>query len=225
MALFREIAIADPTAIEERVAEASLVFGLNSYRELCGLHFGGVTMTSSQLLIKCATRGARQAKYIVDMIKGALKRDEDTRANGCTSSFTECVRLNKITSLAQNRLPIKLKRFRMDKCTKSANDASSSDDENQEDDEEDEDELKQMDDKSAALVPKKPKWIPDSDFENSDSDTAINAEANTLNADDDNDAMEQDVKPKIKPRQNVTRVGAISKPKKRFEEILKKHRK
>lgn len=164
-----EISIADPTALEERVAEANLVFGLNSYRELCGLHFGGVTMTSSQLLLKCANRGARQAKHIVNMVKEALKRDEEARASDTPASFTECVRLNKITSLAQNRLTMKLKRFRLDKCTKS----SDSDDNSGEDDEGDGtqsvkqeiDELVEMDDKSAALVPREPKWVPESDFE------------------------------------------------------------
>lgn len=144
------------------------MFGLNSYRELCGLHFGGVTMTSSQLLLKCANRGARQAKHIVNMVKEALKRDEESRANG-TPSFTECVRLNRITSLAQNRLTMKLKRFRLDKCTKTGD----SDDDSGEDDENDGtrsvkqeiDELVEMDDKSAALVPREPKWVPESDFE------------------------------------------------------------
>lgn len=164
-----EISIADPTALEERVAEANLVFGLNSYRELCGLHFGGVTMTSSQLLLKCANRGARQAKHIVNMVKEALKRDEEARANGTPASFTECVRLNKITSLAQNRLTMKLKRFRLDKCTKTGD----SDDDSGEDDDDDgtrsvkqeTDELVEMNDKSAALVPREPKWVPESDFE------------------------------------------------------------
>lgn len=167
LALNSEISIADPTALEERVAEANLVFGLNSYRELCGLHFGGITMTSSQLLLKCANRGARQAKHIVNMVKEALKRDEEGRANGTPASFTECVRLNKITSLAQNRLTLKLKRFRLDKCTKAGN----SDDDSGEDDDgtgsvkQEMDELVQMDDKSAALVPREPKWVPESDFE------------------------------------------------------------
>lgn len=162
-----EISIADPTALEERVAEANLVFGLNSYRELCGLHFGGVTMTSSQLLLKCANRGARQAKNIVNMVKEALKQDEEARANGTPASFTECVRLNKITSLAQNRLTIKLKRFRLDKCTESGD---SGEDSGDDDDgtlsvKQEDDELVEMDDKSAALVPREPKWIPESDFE------------------------------------------------------------
>lgn len=75
----RSEALVDPTAIEESVAEANLVFGLNSYRELCGLHFGGQTLTSSQLFLRCASRGAKHAKLFVDKIKEALKLDEEAR--------------------------------------------------------------------------------------------------------------------------------------------------
>lgn len=76
---FSGTAVADPTAMEERVAEANLVFGLNSYRELCGIHFGGITLTSSELLLQCATRGAKRAKFVVDLIKDALQKDETSR--------------------------------------------------------------------------------------------------------------------------------------------------
>lgn len=65
--------------MEERVAEGNLVFGLNSYRELCGIHFGGITLTSSELLLQCATRGAKRAKFVVDLIKEALQKDEASR--------------------------------------------------------------------------------------------------------------------------------------------------
>lgn len=65
--------------MEERVSEANLVFGLNSYRELCGIHFGGITLTSSELLLKCAKRGAKRAKFVVDLIKDALQKDETCR--------------------------------------------------------------------------------------------------------------------------------------------------
>lgn len=163
------------------MADANLVFGLNSYRELCGLHFGGVTMTSSQLLLKCATRGAKHAMYVVNQIKDSLRRDEELRAKGQAASFTECVRLNRITSLAQDRLAIRLKRFKMGKSSKNEA-ASDSDDEEAgeatvkqelvDDDEEmdgdDGNVLVSLNKTSAALVPQKPKWVPESDFENSD---------------------------------------------------------
>lgn len=174
-------AIADPTALEERCAEAQLVFGLNSYRELCGLHFGGVTMASSQLLLKCAARGASHARYVVQLVKDAVRADAALRTAAATTggadsvvSFTECVRLNKITALAQDRLTIRLKRFQL-------TDAEAADDEMDataaDDDDDNEVNVKPlMDDsvvvslngKSAALVPQTPKWLPESDCEHSD---------------------------------------------------------
>lgn len=179
--LCSNIAIADPTALEERVAEANLVFGLNSYRELCGLHFGGVTMTSSQLLLKCATRGAKHAMQVVTQIKEALRLDEELRAKGEAASFTECVRLNRITSLAQDRLAIRLKRFKMGTRSGTNPDALDSDEDEEEArpiavkeeptaemDEDEHNELVTFNKTSAALVPQKPMWVPESDFENSD---------------------------------------------------------
>lgn len=76
---FSEIVIADPSLIEEKRAEATIVFGLNSYRELCGLHFGGVTLASLQILIKCANQGAKRANNIVALIKKSLEEDAEKR--------------------------------------------------------------------------------------------------------------------------------------------------
>lgn len=71
--------IADPSLMEEKRSEATVVFGLNSYRELCGLHFGGITLASLELLIKCANQGAKRANKIVKQIKQALEQDEKKR--------------------------------------------------------------------------------------------------------------------------------------------------
>lgn len=76
-----EIALADPSLMEERRSEATVVFGLNSYRELCGLHFGGMTMASLELLIKCANRGAKRASNIVKQIKAAVEEDQKRRCD------------------------------------------------------------------------------------------------------------------------------------------------
>uniref|UniRef100_A0A1B0CH49 Exosome complex component RRP45 n=1 Tax=Lutzomyia longipalpis TaxID=7200 RepID=A0A1B0CH49_LUTLO len=53
------VACADPTDLEERVAQANMVFGLNSYQELCGLHLGGVTLLSAGFVIDLASRGVK----------------------------------------------------------------------------------------------------------------------------------------------------------------------
>lgn len=183
------------------MAEANLVFGLNSYRELCGLHFGGVTMTSSQLLLKCATRGAKHAMQVVTQIKEALRLDEELRTNGGSASFTECVRLNRITSLAQDRLAIRLKRFKLGTPSGSNPDTDSDEpsasvkqepsESMDEDDGDDKNELITLNETSAALVPQKPKWVPESDFENS-----------SEGSDEDEEDMEIKPEPKVTPRKN-----------------------
>jgi exosome complex component RRP45 len=108
-----KIAVADPTCLEERVAEASLVFGINSYRELCGLHLGGTTLTSADLLLRSTTSAAKRAKFIVDLIKSSLAEDEERRARGEVVDFTKCIELDKLASFAAENLPIQLKRFQI----------------------------------------------------------------------------------------------------------------
>lgn len=65
--------------MEERVAEASLVFGINAYRELCALHLGGIAITKPNSILKYSTKAAKRAKTIVQMIKDALKSDSEAR--------------------------------------------------------------------------------------------------------------------------------------------------
>jgi hypothetical protein len=113
-----KIAVADPTAIEERVAEASLVFGINSYRELCGLHLGGTTLTSADLLLRSTTNASKRAKFMVDKIKSTLAEDEALRAEGKTVDFTKCIQFDNTSSCAADSLPIQLKRFRIDATPK-----------------------------------------------------------------------------------------------------------
>jgi exosome complex component RRP45 len=110
-----KIAVADPTCLEERVAEASLVFGINSYRELCGLHLGGTTLTSADLLLRSTTSAAKRAKFIVDLIKSSLAEDEELRARGEVVDFSKCIELDKLASYSVENLPIQLKRFQISK--------------------------------------------------------------------------------------------------------------
>lgn len=106
-----------------------MVFGINSYRELCCLNLGGTTLTSSNLLLQCSSRAANRAKQVVDQIKAALAADAEARyAKGHLNvtipiqtvfrrsadqsvGFTECLKMNTINSLAQDRLSLRLRRF------------------------------------------------------------------------------------------------------------------
>ncbi|XP_055526352.1 exosome complex component RRP45 [Wyeomyia smithii] len=126
-----KIAIADPTNLEERVAEAKIVFGMNSYGELCGIHLGGITLTSSDVLLRTASKAAKRARMIVQKIKDNILEDAEKRKNNKPVGFNECIRLNEITALAQDRLYIRLKRFKLDKNAQ--NNDSDVDDESSQD--------------------------------------------------------------------------------------------
>lgn len=100
-ALFNEgkIPVADPTALEERVSDASLVLAINSYKELCCLHLAGVSLTSPTLIIKCSEMAAERSSRIVRFIKSALEEDESERNKGnFPKGFAECIQLSNVAS-------------------------------------------------------------------------------------------------------------------------------
>ncbi|XP_065076962.1 uncharacterized protein Rrp45 [Ochlerotatus camptorhynchus] len=185
-----KLAVADPTYLEERVAEAKIVFGMNSYGELCGIHLGGITLTSSDLLLRTATKAAKRAKTIVQKIKDVIQEDAEKRKKNIPIGFSECIRLNEITALAQDRLQIRLKRFKLDNNDQDEEAEEEEEDVNQDDELE---ELEQQDigdtddiqaeeepmdteetvvpiaENSAILLPKatneKDQWIPEDPME------------------------------------------------------------
>lgn len=61
------------------MSEAQVVFGVNAYRELCGLHLVGRSLTNHDLIIQCANKAARRAAEVVQIIKSALKEDASAR--------------------------------------------------------------------------------------------------------------------------------------------------
>uniref|UniRef100_A0A182N4M5 Exosome complex component RRP45 n=1 Tax=Anopheles dirus TaxID=7168 RepID=A0A182N4M5_9DIPT len=108
-----KVAIADPTYLEERVAEAKMVFGINSYGELCGLHLGGTTLTSADLLMRTSMKAAKRARLVVEKIKAAIEKDGADRDNGLPVGFTEGIERNESTVHAQDRMQVRLKRFKL----------------------------------------------------------------------------------------------------------------
>lgn len=111
--LFRDIAIADPSLLEERRSEANLVFGINAYRELCGLHFGGITLASLEMLLKCANQGSKRAKNVVKYIKAALEADEKCRLNGDAVGFMPCLQSTSFDSHNETHLLLRLEKFKL----------------------------------------------------------------------------------------------------------------
>lgn len=100
-ALFNEgkIPVADPTALEERVSDASLVLAVNSYKELCCMHLTGVSLTSPSLIIRCSEMAAERSRRIVEFIKSTLEDDAAERKEGnLPKGFAECIKLSNIPS-------------------------------------------------------------------------------------------------------------------------------
>lgn len=99
--------------LEEKRSEATVVFGINSYRELCGLHFGGITIASLEQLIKCANQGSKRANAVVKQIKDALMVDEKMRTNGQQVGFMRSLQYSSVDSCNEDRVFIRLAKFRL----------------------------------------------------------------------------------------------------------------
>lgn len=71
----------DPTYIEERVGVAELTLGMNSYRELCSLHFDYLTktMTIEDVISAVSNHAANYATKLVQDIKEAVAKDVQSR--------------------------------------------------------------------------------------------------------------------------------------------------
>lgn len=90
--------IADPTLIEERVTNASLILAINAYKELCSIHLTGVSLTSPFLIQKCSEMAADRAKHVVEFIKATLLADLSDRETGNVKGFSQSIKLTNIPS-------------------------------------------------------------------------------------------------------------------------------
>jgi hypothetical protein len=100
-ALFHEgkVPVADPTVLEERVSDASLVLAVNQYKELCCMQLTGVSLTSPMLIMQCTEWATERAKRIVDFIKVSLEEDSKERAKGNISKgFAESIQKSNVKS-------------------------------------------------------------------------------------------------------------------------------
>uniref|UniRef100_A0A2M4BNQ0 Exosome complex component RRP45 n=2 Tax=Anopheles marajoara TaxID=58244 RepID=A0A2M4BNQ0_9DIPT len=127
------VAVADPSYLEERVAEAMMVFGINSYGELCGLHLGGITLTSADLLLRTSVKASKRARMLVEKIKAAIAKDAADREKGLPVGFSESIERNEVTVHAQDRLQVRLRHFKLRGATNG--ESADEDDEEQEKDE------------------------------------------------------------------------------------------
>lgn len=106
-----------------------MVFGINSYREICGLNLGGICLTSPEVLVKLASKAANRAKILVDKLKEAILKDTELRATGKLVSFTESIKQDKITSMSREKLAIQLKKFKLSNLGKKDNEMEIDEDE------------------------------------------------------------------------------------------------
>lgn len=71
--------MADPTLLEEAVADCSLIVGMNEYKELCGLHLGGSSYMSQGTILECTKISANRVAQIVREIKSDISKDSEAR--------------------------------------------------------------------------------------------------------------------------------------------------
>ncbi|CAL1689675.1 unnamed protein product [Lasius platythorax] len=108
--------ILDPTYLEERVGVAELTLGMNSYRELCSLHFDYLTktLTIEDVISAVSNHAANYAAKLVQQIKEAVTKDVQSRYKKDNSNicrFKESIQTDKITTMIGDHISIKLQKF------------------------------------------------------------------------------------------------------------------
>lgn len=110
--------VMDPTYMEERVGVAQLTLGMNSYKELCSLHFDYLTktLTVEDVISVASNHAAKYAIELVQQIEEAVAKDVNLRyskSNTYKCHIKECVIMNKLTSMYNDNISIKLRSWKM----------------------------------------------------------------------------------------------------------------
>ncbi|KAK9299185.1 hypothetical protein QLX08_007697 [Tetragonisca angustula] len=108
--------VMDPTYLEERVGVAQLTLGINSYRELCSLHFNYLTktMTVEDVISAVSSYATNYAVQLVQQIKEAVNYDVEARYkkdDRNTNRFKECIMTKKLTTMNSECISIKLRKW------------------------------------------------------------------------------------------------------------------
>ncbi|KOC71294.1 Exosome complex component RRP45 [Habropoda laboriosa] len=108
--------VMDPTYIEERVGVAQLTLGINSYRELCSLHFNYLTktMTVEDVISAVSNYAANYAAKLVQQIKEVVVHDVEARYrkdNRNINHFKECIMMKNLTTMNSDCINIKLHKW------------------------------------------------------------------------------------------------------------------
>ncbi|EZA56904.1 hypothetical protein DMN91_000999 [Ooceraea biroi] len=108
--------VMDPTYAEERIGVAELTFGMNSYRELCSLHFDYLTKTMiiEDAISAVSSHAANYAAKLVQQIKDVVIKDVQSRYkkdNSDVCRFKESIQKSKITTMIGDHVNIKLRKW------------------------------------------------------------------------------------------------------------------
>ncbi|RZF39948.1 hypothetical protein LSTR_LSTR002351 [Laodelphax striatellus] len=104
------VILSDPTEIEERSSQAELILGMNSYRELCGMHLMGSALIATDVILSCSRKAAEQALTLVTAIKKAVDEDKKQRDEKNVSCLVQRIRLDQELPGSQSRSMLSLKR-------------------------------------------------------------------------------------------------------------------
>ncbi|XP_076624324.1 exosome complex component Rrp45 isoform X4 [Colletes latitarsis] len=108
--------IMDPTYLEERVGVAQLTLGINSYREVCSMHFNYLTktMTVEDVISAVSNYAANYAAELLKQIREAVTYDVEARYkkdDRNTNRFKECITMKKLTTMYSECISIKLRKW------------------------------------------------------------------------------------------------------------------
>ncbi|KAJ8940224.1 hypothetical protein NQ314_010787 [Rhamnusium bicolor] len=93
---FSDYIVADPTLLEEGVADAFLSIGLNAYKELCGLHLGGKAELTPDVILNTANKAAMRAGIVAQLIKDSVEEDSVKRQEKLELGFHKTIDNEKV---------------------------------------------------------------------------------------------------------------------------------
>lgn len=106
--------VIDPTYLEERVGVAQLTMGINSYREVCCLHFDYLieTTLAVDVIPTVSDFAAYYASQLTSLIKEVVQKDIKARyaklENEGGLTFKDCITQDKVTALKAEKIIIQL---------------------------------------------------------------------------------------------------------------------
>lgn len=118
------VTVMDPTYMEERVGVAQLTLGVNSYAELCSLHFDYLTktLTVEDVISVASSYAAKHATQLIQQIKEVVAKDISLRfSKDSTYSchIKEFIVSSRITSMYNDNISIKLNNWKISEESKS----------------------------------------------------------------------------------------------------------